>query len=102
MAKWTFTDAVSTGDLPIEDIDQARVLDVRVDFQRNTVSAIIAYGTKSGGIFRPAPVVPSNAIQVVADVTQWPDVAQKWKQFQRKLLKQIGDLNQLPPGQDED
>lgn len=102
MAKLVLTTPVSGGELYSPGISQARVFNVRVDHQRNVVSAVVQYGNEVDGNFVQAPLVPPNALQVVADLNAYADVKAAWVNFERKLFQRGVAENLFPPGTDQE
>ncbi len=99
MAKWNLTTPVAGGDL-LPDVAEARVFQVRVDFVRNEVGALIFYGREVNGRFEQSPINPPGGEQVIADLDQYADVQAAWNNFERKLFQRAAQENKLPPGQD--
>ena len=101
MAKLILDTPISGGDL-LPEINEARVFNVRIDFERSRVEALVSYGREVSNRFVQSPVVPPNAGQVIVDLEQYADVNAAWNNFQRALLRRGSTEGILPPGQDSD
>lgn len=101
-SKWKFKATVSSGDLPIPDVDEARIAQIRVDFTRGKVEALLVYGTMVGTDFQQSPINPARARQVIPDIEQYKEVRAAWDDFERKLFRRVVAEGLVPDGLDED
>ena len=102
MAKLTLDNPISSGGLGTPNLAEARVFDVRVDFLRNRVEALLQYGEEINNRFEPSPIVPAGINQIIVDLEQYQDVQAAWDNFQRALLRRGATEGILPPGRDSD
>lgn len=101
MAKWTFDVPISGGML-LDDITQARLVGVTIDFRSNRIDAQVEFGKEAGGVFTPSPAIPPGGKTRVVSLNEHADVLAAWNNFERKVFQRAATDEQLPPGTDSD